>query len=489
MAVGTFFTVVDHGSVNVALPRIESHFDTDLPTVQWVVVGYALAISVLLLPMGRMGDVLNRKSVYLTGLALFALGAGLAGTSQNVPMLITFKVLQGAGSAMVQGNGMATILSVFPASERGKALGLNMSVVGSGIIVGSAVGGLLVSALGWRSVFFVASGAGLVALASSALILDRQRLAPQQDQGQRVKYDWLGAAFSGGALLLFLVSMTNGHSSGWGSPPIALGLLGAAALLGAFVWWELRHPAPMLDLRLFKHKLLALGVATGWISFMGNTSVIFMMSFYLQKVLGYSPGQAGLIIIPGAFAMIVIGPLAGRLSDRYGWLKFNVAGLAISATGLFVLSTSLTTDSRLAFIIPILIINSSGIGLFSSPNNNSILSAVERSRYGVVTALTQLVRNSAQVTSIAVMTTLVVATMAARGFEPSLTAVAETGGAAGVTEAFVDGFKRGCLVLGSLLVLGIVLSIIKGDRPKGPPMEAGERVPARRQEQALRTGD
>ena len=140
----------------------------------------------------------------------------------------------------------------------------------------------------------------------------------------------------------------------------------------------------MLDLRLFKRKLVALGAATGWISFMGYGSITLMMSFYLQRILGYSPSEVGLIMIPGAFAMVVLGPPTGRLSDRYGWVKFNVAGLAISATGLFLLSTSLTTSSTLAFIIPMLVVTSSGIGLFSSPNLNSIISAVERSRYGIV---------------------------------------------------------------------------------------------------------
>ena len=165
-----FFTVLDYGSVNVAMPSIETYFDADLATVQWVVIGYALVISVLVLPMGRLGDMLNRKSVYLAGLVLFSIGAGLAGTSQSLAMLIGFKVLQGVGSAMVQANGNAIVLSVFPGSERGKALGLNMAVVGSGVIVGSALGGILVGQFGWRSVFFLASGAGLIALMSSSMI-------------------------------------------------------------------------------------------------------------------------------------------------------------------------------------------------------------------------------------------------------------------------------------------------------------------------------
>ncbi len=473
-----FFTVLDYGSVNVAMPTIETYFDADLATVQWVVIGYALVISVLVLPMGRLGDMLNRKSVYLAGLVLFSLGAGLAGTSQSLAMLIGFKALQGVGSAMVQANGNAIVLSVFPGSERGKALGLNMAVVGSGVIVGSALGGILVGQFGWRSVFFLASGAGLVALTSSSMILDRRRLAPQAADGPARRYDWIGAAMSGGALFLFLLSMNSAHRIGWSSPPIMLGLLGAASLLGAFIWWELRHPAPMLDLRLFKRKLVALGAATGWISFMGFGSITLMMSFYLQRILGYSPSEVGLIMIPGAFAMVVLGPPTGRLSDRYGWVKFNVAGLAISATGLFLLSTNLTTSSTLAFIIPMLVVTSSGIGLFSSPNLNSIISAVERSRYGIVTALTQLMRESAQVTSIAVMTAIVVATMASRGFEPSLTEVT-AGSSGGVAEAFVDGFRLGCLALGSLLVLGIVLSYLKGERPKEPREEVTAPVAAK----------
>ena len=147
IAIGSFMTVADHGSVLVALPEIEGHFDSDLPTVQWVVVGYVLAISVLLLPMGRLGDIAGRKQVYITGLIIFTLAAAWAGFSINLPMLITAKVFQGVGSAMIQGTGMAMVVSAFPRSERGKALGSHLSVVGIGAIAGMAVGGLMVSAL------------------------------------------------------------------------------------------------------------------------------------------------------------------------------------------------------------------------------------------------------------------------------------------------------------------------------------------------------
>ena len=192
-----------------------------------------------------------------------------------------------------------------------------------------------------------------------------------------------------------------------------------------------------------------------------------------------------MIVIPGAFCLVVMGLIGGRLSDRFGWRMFNLGGLTLSATALFMLSTRLTEHSPLALIIPLLMLLSCGNGLFNTPNNSSILSAVERSRYGVVSSLTQLVRNTANVTSISLATTVVVATMAAQGFEPSLSAVSGENGPA-VAHAFVSGLHRAFMILGSLLVLGIVLSFFKGERAKeaspgaaapAPAVPVGESVP------------
>ena len=281
IAIGSFLSVIDHGSVLVALPTIASHFGANLPTVQWVVLGSTLTISVLLLPMGRLGDIIGRKRMYIAGFIIFALAAALAGVSVNLPMLILAKVLQGSGSAMIQGNAMAMIVSAFPARERGKALGSHLSVVGIGAITGPALGGLLVSAFGWRSVFLFNSLVGLVTITAAVIILDRARFSQETQPGQSLKFDWPGAALCGGALLLFLLVMSNGYRVGWLSAPIIAGFLACVVLLAAFIWWELRAPSPMLEPRLFKRRLVAFGVAAGWVSFLGSSSVLFMMPFYL----------------------------------------------------------------------------------------------------------------------------------------------------------------------------------------------------------------
>ena len=478
IAIGTFMSVMDMGSVNVALPTIADHFDSDLPTVQWVSIGHALMISVLLLPMARLGDTTDRKRVYMMGLAIFAAAALAAGSAQSIGMLIGAKLFQGVGSAMIQANAMAAVLAVFPGAERGKALGSHLSVVGVGMIVGPALGGLLVSGLGWPSVFFFNAPLALVALLASAVVLNSAVLSRDKPPGQSARFDWVGAALSGAVLLIFLMAMTNGHRAGWLSPPIVTGFVAMGAAILLFIWWELRTEEPMLDLRLFRRRLVAFGVSAGWLSFMGSASMIFVMPFYLQNVLGYSAREAGLMLIPGAATLAIMGSVSGRLSDRFGWRLLNMGGLSMSAAGLFSFGFLLDEDTSLALIIPLMVLNSAGVGTFSSPNNSSILSAVPRSRYGVITALTQLMRNSANVTSIALATAVIVVTMASFGFEPRLDAVRETGGEE-IAAAFVAGMHRAFFVMGGLVALGVVCSFFKGDRPTP---EAGAAVAAEQEE-------
>jgi EmrB/QacA subfamily drug resistance transporter len=457
---GTFTGVVTMGSTNVALPTIAEHFRTDLPTTQWVVIGETLAISALLLPMGRLSDIVGRKQVYITGLVIFVLAAAMAGLSSNMPTLIISKIVQGCGSAMTQGTSIAIITSVFPTAERGKALGTHMAVVGSGGLTGPVLGGLLVSHVGWRSVFFLNIPMGILTMVALMIILDKQLLV--QD-GRRPKFDWPGAGLSTAMLLTFLLAITNGQRIGWSSPPIMVGLFLSVVLLGVFIWWELRCSSPMLDLRLFQHKLLFLAISASSLAHMGNGSVRFLMPFYLQAVLGYSPAQVGLILIPNAIATVIAGPISGLLSDRYGWRVFNVGGMALASAGVFLLSRT-NEHSSLGFVMPAMLLYFLGSAIFMSPNTNSIISGVEKKRYGIVSALINLARNSSQVTGIAIATTIVAITMASSGYDSSLNKVSTVNNI-GVLGAFTSGLQTVFLVMGGLVILAMILSALKGGRP------------------------
>ena len=475
IATGTFFSVIDHGSVLVALPEIESYFDASLESVQWVVVSYALVISVLLLPMGRLGDVIGRRWVYLAGTAIFVLASLGASLATSLELLVAMRVLKGIGAGMVQGCGMGMMIAAFPDSERGKALGTHLSVVGMGAIVGPAVGGFLVAWLGWQSVFFINVPAGSLVILLAWFLLERGSAAGQYRRGQNA-FDWAGAAVSGVILLVLLLVVGNGNGLGWLSTPVIVGAVAVLVLTAAFIWWELRVASPMLELRLFANRVFGLGVAASWLSFFGSSAARFMMPFYLQRVLLYSPEQVGMMMIPPAVCMVVIGPFSGRLSDRFGWRLPTVCGMVITAAGAFILAFALQERSPVWLVIATMMMQSSGNGVFNSPNNSSILSVVDRSRYGVVSALTQLIRNSANVVSVAVSTMVVVTTMATYGVEPKLEAVNPE-----VAASFVAGLRWAFLMLGVALTAGAAISLyraLSGRRSAALPTSPQTEAPA-----------
>ena len=458
VAIGMFSSAVDHGSVNVALPSIASHFRSDFPTVQWVAIGYALTISALLLPMGRLSDIVGRKKVYIGGSLIFVLGAIVAGFSANLTALFAARVIEGAGAAMTQGTGMAIVVAAFPAHERGKAIGLIITTVGTGSIAGPAIGGFLVDALGWRSVLFANAPVVLLGVvASMAILVDTEEPQAGHD-APGMRFDWLGAALSTGALITLLLALTNGHRSDWTSPIILAAFSSSVVLAAIFVWWELRVTGPLLDLRLFQRSVFSLGVTAHFLTFLGSSASIFLTPFYAQQILGFTPRETGLILVPNAVCMAVLGPISGHFSDRFGWRRFTVGGLVLSASGLFLLS-SLTVDSSLFHVMPALMLQSAGMGMFYSPNSSSILSSVEREKYGVLLGFLNLVRNSANVTSIAMATAVVTATMGAMGYEPSLEAV-RSGGGAGVGEAFTSGLRNAYFIMMGLLLVSMAVSAL-----------------------------
>ncbi len=462
VGLGSFTGVMTFGTVNVALPTIAGYFKTDLPTVQWVVIAQTLTVSALLLPMGRLSDMVGRKQVYIAGLLLLMGASVFAASSQSVLMLVMSRVVQGMGAAMTQGTGMAMITSVFPANERGKGIGTHMSVIGAGGMVGPVIGGLLVSALGWRWVFLVNLPLASIALLGALLLMD-SKLFFRERRGAR--FDWQGAALSTAALVTFLMLMTNGYRLGWTSPIIVSAAALFAALLAGFVWWELRASAPMLDMSLFRRRVFSMGVLASFVSFLSVASVRFIMPFYLQGALRYAPRQVGLIMLPTAITMTIMGPIAGRLSDRYGYRAFNVAGLLMASAGIFTISR-VSEATPLPLIIGAMVVQSAGTGLFGSPNSASIFAAAQGNRHGVVSALLSLVRNSANVTSIAVATAVVAATMVSMGYAPDLGGVRgdEDGGA---VLAFVSGMNALYSAMGCLLLAGAAASFLKGPAPAG----------------------
>ena len=455
LAIGIFASVVDHGSVNVALPTIAEEFNTDLPTIQWVVIIYALTIAALLLPMGRLSDLVGRKKVYIAGMVVLGAGAALSGLSPALEMMFPSRVLQGVGSAMTQGTGMAIITAAFPVNEKGRAIGLFMTMVGVGAVAGPAIGGVVVDAFGWRVVFFLTLPLEVIGIVATWWVM-RGWTEVQERSGTR--FDWWGAALSTGILVALLLAMTTGNKAGWTSPPIIVAFASTVMMLITFIWWELHTDAPMLDLRLFKGRTFTFGVTAAFLTFLGSSAVLFMMPFYLQDVLGYSAKTAGFVVVPGALCMAGLGTVSGVLSDRFGRRPFTVGGLASSATGLFILSR-VTEDSSLFMVVPALMLMNAGMGIFYSPNSSSVMATVGQIKYGVVSGFLNLIRNAANVSSIAVATIIVTTTMASQGFEPSLEAVRDE--VPGVASAFTLGLRYAFLTMMGIVLASMTFSALQ----------------------------
>ncbi len=463
LAIGLFASVVDHGSVIVALPSVAEDLRIELPSVQWVVIGFALTISALLLPMGRLADMIGQKRVYLLGSLILMLGAAGAGLAPNLAALLLARIFQGVGAAMTQGTGMAIMTSVFPSSERGRAIGLLMTTVGVGAVAGPAIGGAVVDFVHWRAVFFLNIPLGLVGVAATLYVLRRWE-SERASRGS--SFDWPGALLSTGVLVALLLGLTLAVNTGWLKAPILAAFVLSAGMFAAFIWWELRAPEPMFNLRFFRDRVFSCGVSAAFFTFLGQSSVLFLMPFYLQNVLGHSPKIAGLVVMPGALCMAILGSVSGTLSDKFGWRWFTVGGMVSSTLGLAIL-TRVTETSPLWQVIPGLILVNGGMGMFYSPNSSSVLSAVGRESYGVVSGFLNLVRNSANVISLAIATTIVTVTMGSLGFEPSLEAV-RNDTVAGVRGAFTVGMRYAFYGLIALVIASMTVSFLQG-RPQPTP--------------------
>ena len=460
IATGLIVTVMDQSGVGIAMPRIADHFGADIPTVQWTTLGYVLTTSAFLLPMGRVSDLVGREKVYLAGLVFFMALASVAGASRALPMLLAAKALQGVGAAAIQANAMAMVVGAFPEKERGRAIGFYMTIIGTGSIGGPIVGGLLVSGLGWRSVFFAAIPAGLVALLIGLTVLKRASPPSREGRGG-IGFDWIGAVLSSSALTTFLLSITSAHRLGWTSPQIVIGLGVAALLFIVFVRWERRTADPMLDLGLFQSRLFTMGFSARFLSFLGMSASFFLMPFYLIQILEYPASRAGLLMVPGSISLALVGPLAGRLSDRIGTRWLAVVGLAFSATAMIVFSR-LSPDSPPIHVVLGMVLSGTGSGMFSAANTSAIMSSLGREKYGIVAALLSVTRTTASVTGVATATTIIAITMAESGYAPSLGEIAEEGGR-GIVLAFTSGMGRAFILAAGLVLGALVLSILRGE--------------------------
>lgn len=441
-AFASFLTPFMGSSVNLALPSIGNEFGVNAVTLNWIVSSYMLSTSVLLLPAGRVGDILGRKKIFTAGLVIFTLTMILLTFTPNIKWLIGARVLQGLGSAMLFATNLAILTSVFPPGERGRAMGINVTAVYIGLSSGPFLGGLLTRYLGWRSIF-----AFLVPMGILSLILIRTKMKDEWAEAKGETFDWQGAVIYGFSLAALMFGFSKLPSAaGWAIT--AAGLI----LMPIFVMREKRTKYPLFDITLIsKNRVFAFSNLAALIHYAATSAIGFFLSLYLQYIKDLGPRDAGFVLMCWPLTMALISPAAGKLSDKQNPGVLASIGMAITSAGLIMLCF-LTAGTSLVFVIAVLVIMGIGFSLFSSPNSNAIMSSVEKKQLGNASGMIGTMRNAGQTFSMAIALMLLALFMGQARIDPSN------------YPQLLGAMKSGFIIFSVLCIAGIFASLARNNR-------------------------
>lgn len=382
VCMGSIIVPIGMASVNIAIPDLAADLQANAQMVSWLPTLFILSSVIFMLPAGKLADNYGRKRIYTYGLALNAFSSFLCGLGTSIEWVLFWRFIQGASSSMIFGTGVAIITSVTPTHKRGEALGITAACVYIGLTIAPAIGGWLTELCGWRSVFLFQ-----VPIVIALLLLIHMRLIGEWKNQQKTKYDWWGTAI----FALFAASLVYGLSI---LPSLlGLALLGVAVVcLALFVVHQSRSRRPLIRVQMFREsRVFSMSLITSLLMYASNFPLVFLMSLYLQYVKELTPSHAGQIILVQALAMAIMAPMSGKLSDRFQSRLVATIGCLIVACGLFVLSLMKSQDSLLYIAVSLMLIGI-GFGLFSTPNNNAIMSSAQPHEVGVASASMNLAR-------------------------------------------------------------------------------------------------
>ena len=436
-------------AINLALPEISDQFSLKAVTLTWISTSYLISTAIFQIPFARIADLIGRKKIFIIGILIFTVGTSLCGFAHSGISLIIYRVLSGIGSAMIFGTSMAILTSVFPKNQRGKALGINATVVYASVASGPFLGGFMTHYWGWQSIFFIGSFIGLV-----IIILAINFINGEWIEAKGEKFDWIGSVIY--AIAIF------GIIYGFSNLPQLMGFIWIAIGIIAFVLFvfQERHcKFPVYNLKLFKgNRVFLFSSLAALINYAATYAISFMISLYLQYIRGFDAHHAGLILISSALVQSFCSFFAGRLSDKFSPFKLATLGMSIIVAGLGGL-IFLSTQTPIYLIIILLIFLGIGFGIFASPNTNIIMSSVDKKNYGQASATTGTVRLVGQSFSMGI------AAMAISTHVGSQKIVKET------HVDFMNSIQMTFIVFFVLCLIGVYASTVSGKNGKFRPSE------------------
>ena len=388
----SFLTPFMGSAANVALPAVGREFSMNALALNWVATSFLLASAMSLVPLGRIADLYGRKRIFLWGIVLYTASSLACSLAPDAALLIFSRFLQGIGGAMIFGTATAILISVFPATERGKVLGINVAAVYTGLSAGPLIGGLLTQHFGWRSIYLFNAALGLV-----VLFCTLWKLRDEWAEARGERFDLTGSIIYSLSLLFLMVGVSR-----LPAPEAGFSVVTGIAGIVAFIKWEMETPSPLLDISLFrKNRAFTFSNLAALINYSATYAVSFLVSLYLQFIKDFPPQHAGMILLAQPVIQAFFSPLIGRLSDRIEPRLLASLGMALTACGLYVL-IFINASSSLAYILASLVLLGLGFALFSSPNVNAIMSSVDRKFLGLASGTLATMRILGQMFSMGI---------------------------------------------------------------------------------------
>jgi EmrB/QacA subfamily drug resistance transporter len=406
---------------NVALPTLAQAFTASFQQIQWIVLAYLLAITTLIVGVGRLGDIVGRRRLLLIGIALFTLASILCGGAPTLGLLVAARAAQGLGAAIMMALAMALVGETVPKDRTGSAMGLLGTMSAIGTALGPSVGGVLITGAGWRTIFLVSVPLGILAflLAYRALPVDRPHLKTDRD-----RFDTMGTLLLALTLGAYALAMTVGRGN---FGPLNLALLLAAVFgAGLFVRTEARAASPLIRLATFRDPGLSAGLAMSALVSTVVMATLVVGPFYLSGGLGLDAAMVGAVLSVGPLVAALTGVPAGRIADRFGAQRMTVIGLIAMATGCFLLSLTPPSLGILGYLVPIMVLTG-GYALFQTANNTAVMTDVRADQRGVISGMLNLSRNLGLVTGASVMGAVFALASAATDIVAAVPAAVATG--------------------------------------------------------------
>ncbi|WP_333732087.1 MFS transporter [Streptomyces sp. IBSBF 3010] len=461
-SVAGFMAALDNLVVTTALPSIRESLGGEMEELEWTVNAYTLTFAVLLMFGAALGDRFGRRRLFLTGLTIFTGASAAAALSPGINELIAFRAVQGVGAAIMMPLTLTLLTAAVEPARRGMALGIFSAATGLAVASGPLIGGSLTEHISWQWIFWLNVPIGLLLLP-----LARFRLAESHAPGARL--DVPGTLLVSGGLFGIVYGLVNANADGWTSPTVLTSLVAGVVLIGAFIRHGFRGRKPMLPMQLFRDRgFFGINIAS-MLMYLGMFGAIFLLSQYLQGVLGYSPTEAGLRMLPWTGMPMLVAPIAGMLSDRFGGRPVVVTGLALQAVGLALFALAIAPDASYVSQLPALIIGGIGMALYFAPAASLVMSSVRPGDQGIASGANNALREVGGALGVAVLTTV----FASQGGLES-------------AQSFTDGTVPAVWIGSGVVALAALVALmIPGRRAAGEQEAAVEtaETPARAEEQ------